>query len=200
MSRLALLALLVVPTLAHADILLLDPPGVAERTDDLPGRDPSFATDGYVAAGILTGKDRHELMAFSGEVGARFERSPVFARAMAVAGTTNLRSGRGTYWEARGGLEARHCSTTGRLCGSAGVDLGVHRASFESNLERSASFQKRDVEVDDGRLDSVIAVPRLTLDGGARVRVRAVLELPYHVREGEDVRGYAFSLALGLGF
>jgi hypothetical protein len=48
--------------------------------------------------------------------------------------------------------------------------------------------------------NSMVVAPRLTIEGGNRVRMRAVLERPYHLYEGGGVGGIAGSLMLGIGF
>jgi hypothetical protein len=126
------------------------------------------------------------------------QRTPLFLRAMANGGVASMPTnpGRGTYAEARAGAELRTCNVTGVLCGSLGLDLGFHRTDYQHvDLSR---MQKR--EGLNETFESTIVVPRFTIDGGNRVRVRGVLELPNHYSEGERTRGLAVSFALGMGF
>ena len=193
MNRIVLVMLTVSASVAHAE---------GEPTDE-PTGDPGR----YAAVGGITGEDRFEYGGIAGELGVRIPGTVLFGRVMAQAGNTGLAklAGRGTYMEGRGGVEARTCIANGMMCGSLGLDVGIHRSHFEhADQSGSPGFQKPqgpDVEVSsDERFDSVVWAPRLTLDGGARVRVRGVLELPNHVRSGGSVTGYAVSLGLGVAF
>jgi hypothetical protein len=198
MKRALLLAITLTSSLARAQ-------SYVDPDDEEPGvpdaREVNKSPDGYVAAGVVTGKDKYELHGGALEGGHRIAKLPLFGRVMGVAGTTSLRSGRGTYTEARGGVEARTCSRTGRLCGSVGLDLGIHRASFTPYVQDTAFQKPATTAVDPNQFDSFITVPRLTLDGGNRVRVRGVLEFPRHDRDNEPtVTGVSVSLALGVAY
>jgi hypothetical protein len=164
----------------------------------------------YVAVGGILGEDRFEYNGIAGEVGMRIGRTPLFGRVMAHAGNASLSelAGRGTYAEGRGGVEVRACRNGRMWCGSLGLDLGIHRGKFE-RLDRTNrgspkpadSLEEEDrFDMIEERFDTTVVAPRLTLDGGGRVRVRGVLELPHHIREGESVTGVAISLSLGVSY
>jgi hypothetical protein len=189
MNRIVLLGLTLTASVAHAE-----------------GRDPVGEPNGYAAVGGITGEDHFEFHGIAGEVGRRLGPTRLFGRVMATAGNTSLpnTAGRGTYAEGRAGVEGRTCSSSGVLCGSLGLDLGIHRSRYKHvDLSNPTGFEKAGASVEDPleeRFDTVVAVPRLTIDGGARVRVRGVFELPQHLHEDGSVTGFAVSLSIGVGF
>ncbi len=191
MNHIALLVITLAASTAHAD-----------EVDDLEGRDQIRAPDTYVAAGAITGHDKFDFGGFGLELGRRLDsRLPLFGRVMGEAGTSSLSTepGRGTFVEGRVGIEARQCTHHGMLCGSIGLDVGVHRGRF-THVDLGMSKRTVDEPSLDEHFDSLIAVPRLTVDGSGRVRVRGTFELPNHLRDQDGVSGYAISLALGVGF
>ena len=188
MIRIGLLTIVLGSSVAYAD------------EGDPDGRNPIGEVTGYVAAGVMTGKDRYELHGFVAEAGKRIERSMFFGRVQATAGTTGLRSGRGTFHEERVGVEARKCTITGIVCASLGVDLGMHRASFKLYVDPATQGKPEMLPAQQQRLDTTVLVPRFTIDGGQRVRVRGVIEMPRHMNDEESLSGVTVSLALGVGF
>jgi hypothetical protein len=189
MNRIVLLGLTITASVAHAE-----------------GRDPVGEPNGYAAVGGITGEDHFEFHGIAGEAGRRLGHTRLFGRVMAQAGNTALpdTAGRGTYVEGRGGVEGRTCNPSGVICGSLGLDLGIHRSRYKHvDLSNPTGFSKAGQVVEDPleeRFDTLVAVPRLTIDGGARVRVRGVLELPQHFHEGGSTTGVAVSLSIGVGF
>lgn len=195
MNRLALLAICS-STIAHAD----------SDTIPSPGRDPIGEPNGYVAGSATVGKDRFQYEAFTVEAGSRLQRWPLFGRLLGSAGNTRSDNfpGTGTFVEGRVGLEGRSCTHQGMICGSLGLDVGMHRGRFD-RIPVDATVNKPEgtpAPIDDGsEFDTVVMVPRLTIDGGARVRMRGVLELPSQVRaEHGSETGYAISIGIGVGF
>ena len=188
MIRIALITVVLGSSVAYADEV------------DPDGRDPIGEPSGYVAAGVMTGKDRYELHGFVAEAGKRIERSMFFGRVQASAGTTGLRSGRGTFHEERAGVEARKCNLTGIVCASLGLDLGMHRSSFKLYVDPATRAKPEMLPTQQQRLDTTVLVPRFTIDGGQRVRVRGVIELPRHLNDEESLSGISISLSLGVGF
>jgi hypothetical protein len=208
---LALLATTLTASAAHADDLITDPLDL-----HAPGTEP----DGYVSAGIVV--DANNGYISKGpvvEIGARLGQSAWFARGMFQGGSM-VRSdepGQGTFGQGSVGIEGRNCGRGGTLCGSAGVDVGFLRGDFDhvtfSNNERVATNEQ---------FNAYLAVPRVTLDAGGRIRFRAVLELPVQMRTSStsmpttalrsasmqndntsDTQfqlGAAFSLSLSVGF
>lgn len=195
MNRIARIALLVA--------VAASPVARADDIDGPPDREVNRAPNGYVSAGLMAGKDHYTTQGFVGEFGRRIYHTPVFGRVMGSAGSTVVTGGRGTFWETRAGVEARTCSPTGMLCGSFGFDLGVRRATADVYVPPTENRKQSMEPVDDpskDNLDSTVFVPRLTIDGGNRVRVRGVLEFPQHMSDNQRISGVAVSLALGVGF
>src|SRR5688572_21771367 len=148
MRRIALLAVVLGSSVAYA-----------EDGDDPVGRDPVGEPNAYTAAGVMTGKDRYELHGFVAEAGKRIEHTMFFGRVLASAGTTGLRSGRGTFHEERAGVEARKCNPTGIVCASLGVDLGMHRSSFKLYVDPATQGKPEMLPTSQQRLDSTVLVP-----------------------------------------
>lgn len=207
MKRIVVLATLGIGTIAHADSYVDPNPDELEVEGREVRRDP----DGYVASGGVTGTfgdnefNQHGLIV---EGGLRLGRTPLFARAMGQFG--NLRRddnpGRGTYLQGRVGGEARTCLNNGMVCFAFGIDVGLHRGRYEwvdvgvgGVLAKPAD--QPSFELPYAELDAVLVAPRLTVDGGGRVRVRGVLERPsLTVDGGKRIDGFAASLTLGLAF
>jgi hypothetical protein len=170
--------------------------------------DPRGAPDGYVASGPVRGQDQYDYLGFILEAGRRIESTPLFGRLFAQTGTNHIQDrrglGRGTYIEGRAGLEARTCRRDGMFCAALGIDVGRHRGRFEPRVDYvpiGRANKLGDTEPLFADFDSTVVAPRLTLDGGARIRARLVVEMPRHFRKGaEDVTGTAVSLALGVAF
>lgn len=197
------LATLVVGPVAHAESYV--------DTDELEveGRELRADPQGYIAAGGVTGSDEFDYHGLLVEGGHRLGGTPLFARVMGQAG--NLRRddnpGRGTFVEGRVGGEARGCINRGMLCLSFGIDVGLHRGRYEWVDVGSGGVNAKPADEPPApgfrysELDSVIVAPRLTADGGGRVRVRAVLERPSQTIGGNKrIDGFAGSIALGLAF
>jgi hypothetical protein len=189
--------------LAPVLILTLASTAFAEGTEPAPLRQEP---GGYAAVAAVVGEDRFEFGGIAGELGKRIGQTTLFGRVMAQAGNTNLANdpGRGTYTQARAGVEARNCMYAGKVCGSIGLDVGVHRSRYEhvdlgANAAKARGAAAGENPLEE-RFDSVIAVPRFTLDGGGRIRVRGVVELPQHMRDGDSVSGFGLSLAVGVAF
>lgn len=181
--------------------------------DGVPGRELDRDPDGYISAGAITGTDHFDYGGVVLEGGRRvghLRETPLFIRAMGHAGGTKTSDnpGHGTYVEGRVGIEGRNCTRSGMFCASVGLDVGLHRGRYERVEfdEHGRPINKPVVEAPSEpstfeSFDSMVVAPRLTLDGGNRVRVRGVLERPYHiVSGGEGVGGVAASLMLGLAF
>lgn len=198
-------------TIAILVLSLISSPAVAED-EVFPGRELDREPDTYVSSGAISGSDHFRYGGVVLEAGRRIGRlreTPLFVRAMGHAGNTHVdgNPGRGTYVEARTGIEGRNCTRGGMLCASVGLDVGIHRGRYQHielddngrPVSKPANEPPPEAAKFD-RFDSTVIAPRLTLDGGNRVRVRAVLERPYHLRADGGVGGVAGSLMLGLGF
>lgn len=217
MSRAVLLAVTLAASLGS----------VARADDDVPSSDPlelhapGDQPDGYIAGGLIW----DDIQGFQSrgaiiDAGQRLGRLPWFVRGTFEAGAVarSDEPGHGVFTELRGGLEARSCQSGGMLCGSAGADVGVRRGYFDHVLYAQNGSRSEFTE----SLDSIVAVPRLTIDAGGRIRFRGVLELPIRMRTSGDAAdagtsargavtppgvgdrqfglGYSLTLAIAVGF
>jgi hypothetical protein len=188
MSRFVLVAVMLAPVLARAE-----------------GDDPRGQPNGYAAVGGTVGEDHYDSHGIVGEGGMRLGQTPWFGRVLAATGNTKLTNepGRGTYVEGRIGLEGRRCHYNGVVCGSLGLDVGAHSGTFEhvdlSNATRlrAANSSTPSLEED---FNATVLAPRLTIDGGSRVRVRGVFEVPSYITDHGSTTGIAASLALGVSW
>jgi hypothetical protein len=189
MTRFMLIALMLVPAVTRAD----------------DGVESIGQPKAYAAVGGTVGENRYDFHGIAGELGMRLGRTPLFGRVMAGAGNTKLTGdpGRGTYVEGRVGAEGRLCRYDGVVCGSLGLDVGAHHGSYQhvdlqnqlkpiGNGTSTPSLQED--------FDATVLAPRLTIDGGARVRVRGVIEMPSYITDHGSVTGIAASLSLGVGW
>jgi hypothetical protein len=157
---------------------------VSTASDDpMEQHRPGDAPSGYVSAGAAAGGGYFDSKGFVIDAGKRIGRSSWFMRGLFQGGNSSLTTepGRGTYMEARAGLEVRSCRHGGMVCGSAGLDAGVHRGEFNHVLFTGGRHEYIE------RFDSVVVAPRITLDAGGRIRFRVALELPMHMRDSESI-------------
>jgi hypothetical protein len=179
---------------------------------------PGDQPNGYISAGAGAGGGYFDSKGFVLDAGKRIGRSSWFMRGAFLGGNSSLsfEPGRGTYMEARAGVEARACGRGGMVCGSAGLDAGIHREEFDHVVFTGGRHEY--VE----RFDSVVLAPRVTLDAGGRMRFRVSVELPMHMRDSgslernvaarstmpmaqpqqdnQYITGLAASFSLALGF
>jgi len=211
MNRVVLLALMFAPSVAAAD----DPP-----SDPLDVHAPGDEPDGYIASGAVWGESQgYAANGVTFEIGKRIYRSSWFARGIIEAGAVDRsdEAGRGSFAELAAGMERRGCTGGGMLCVSGGLDLGIHGGEFHHVIYTPDGRPHESSE----RLDALVAVPRLTVDAGGRIRFRGVLELPVNIRADSSqmtmiaargdasptvesghqfVSGFALSLAIAVGF
>ena len=192
-------------------LLVVSSATAAAENDVTAGREIDRAPDVYISSGAIAGTDHFKFGGVVIEAGRRIGRlreTPLFIRGMAHGGNTKVEGnpGRGTYLEARAGLEGRNCTRTGMLCASVGVDLGIHRGRYE-HVDLDANGRPLNKPIADEmptsefeNFNSTVVAPRLTIDGGNRVRMRAVVERPYHISREGGVGGLSGSLMLGLAF
>jgi len=217
MSRAVPLALTLVASLASV---------AGADDDEVPSSDPlevhapGDQPDGYIAGGLIW----DDIQGFQSrgaliDAGQRLGRMPWFVRGTFEGGAVarSDEPGHGVFTELRGGLEARACQGGGMLCGSVGADVGVRRGYFNHVLYAPNGSRAEFTE----SLDSIVAVPRLTVDAGGRIRFRGVLELPLRMRTSDQTDdgaiargavmppgiadrqfglGYSLTLAIAVGF
>jgi hypothetical protein len=154
----------------------------ADERDPLDAHVPGNQPDGYASGGGTIGTSQGYVssgLAF--DAGSRLGSSLWFGRAMGQVGTIHRSDepGRGTFAEGRVGAEARSCTYGGMACGSAGLDVGIRRADFTHvTFAPGERFETSET------LDALVAVPRVTLDAGGRIRFRVSVELPISMRDG----------------
>lgn len=147
----------------------------------------SANTDTYLATGGVASVDRFVHLGVAVEGGQRIGDSYVFARGQLGSGMSGGAIGRGSYRQARAGIEARDCIAVSWICGFTGVDLGVGR---ERLFVPYADDPVRHVT-------GVSAVPRVGFDGGSSIRIRVALELPIY---DASVIGGGASFGVGYTF
>ena len=173
MRRIALFAVILSASVVRAD----------ER-DPLDAHVPGNQPDGYASGGGVIGTSQgYVLNGLVFDAGSRLGSSPLFGRAMGQVGTIHRSDepGRGTFAEGRVGAEARGCTYGGMACGSAGLDVGIRRADFTH-----VTFAPGERFETPESLDALVAVPRITLDAGGRIRFRVSVELPVAMRNGDS--------------
>lgn len=132
----------------------------------------STALVGYLATGGGASLDRFLHLGVHVEGGHRIGESLLYARGQLSSGMSgdSDEARRGTFRQARAGLEARDCLDGGWLCGFTGLDLGYGRERLMVPYADDAI----------AHVTGVSAVPRVGFDGGTSIRVRVSLELPVH--------------------
>ncbi|HEU0037291.1 MAG TPA: hypothetical protein VFQ53_42060 [Kofleriaceae bacterium] len=153
-------------------------------------------TDAYVGGGGMLSQDEAVLAGAYGEGGIRIAGSPVFAHVLVQGGTAVhlFADNGGSFYDLRGGAEARGCIVRGSICGSAGLDLGVHRGTYVTIGE--ALFETEGQEMSE-HFASTLVVPRLAVDYGEAIRFRGMIEAPYYVDtsgQHESHIGASFSM------
>jgi hypothetical protein len=146
-------------------IILFAAPARAE-----PPVDHTAYVEGGVTGGFAFGPGLAVYGAGTVEGGARLNTGPLWLHGFVAEGVLAGIDGYGmtlssNYLQLRGGLEARRCTGGRIVCVGGGIDAGYRR--------------ERLVAMDDGiRDDSIIVVPRATLDlGGGHLRFRTSFEI-----------------------
>lgn len=154
---------------------------------------------GYLAGSVIASNDALQSGGFALDVSRRMGDTPAFFHFVAHGGrqASVMEPLPGSYTELRGGFEGRTCTSRAFLCAAAGVDLGLHFATYEDpDGDELIAFT-------DGAHDSVVLAPRVAIDAGYKLRMRVAFELPLHaaINEGsKNVAGAALSIGLGMGF
>jgi hypothetical protein len=115
--------------------------------------------------------------------GVRLADSSIFARAQLTAGRGHGWSYDDTYTQVRIGIESRGCER--RVCGALGLDAGIEHVRELGQMSTATR---------------PIAIPRVTLEYGDRLRVRGALELPVQAGSAEVVVGLAALAGVTYGF
>lgn len=171
----------------------------AESYEPMPSARP--AKDGYIGLGLELGGQRALMGGIKLDGGMRLGDTPWFARAQLTAGGSGSD---GDYQQVRAGVEARSCGLGGWVCGFAGLDVGYQH---DNMIDEPITFWSGD-HTGDGPPDEMteahdlMAVPRVGLEVGTPIRVRAALDLPMTTRldERENRSGAALSLGVAYAF
>jgi hypothetical protein len=115
--------------------------------------------------------------------GARLATSSMFARAQLAAGRGFGWSYDDTYTQARVGIESRGCER--RVCGGLGLDAGIEHVREIGEMSTATT---------------PIAIPRVTVEFGERLRVRGALELPIQAQSEGVTVGLAALAGVTYGF
>jgi hypothetical protein len=145
---------------------------------------------GYVAFGGTAGVHAYSYAGPTFEGGTRFGGLPVFGRLELAAGlATDWQEPAGWFQQTRVGLELRPCTREGRLCGFAGIDLGLAIAQYTTNPDTMNGEDSY----------GWLSVARTGVDAAAgSVRIRGALEATQHtpLLVGASGRGLALNLAV----
>jgi hypothetical protein len=163
---------------------------------------PAVAKDGYIGVGAEFGGQRALMGGVKIDGGHRLGDTPWFARAQVTGGASGSD---GNYQQVRAGVEARGCLLGGLLCGFAGVDAGyqhdhmMDKPWFNWGCSDTNPCSDRMDEVD---AHDLMAVPRVGVELGTPIRLRAALDIPFTTRldEHETRAGAALSLGVGYAF
>lgn len=150
----------------------------------------------YVETGAMAGANARLLtLAATLDAGYHLENTALWfhVRVAAGAGGELFATGNGSMTQVRAGVELRSCAFDGVLCAMAGVDLGYQHTSFTGHDD---SWFSDETSPDMTTVTTeMIAVPRVGLDVGGRVRFRPGLELDVGPR-GVDGANATLALAL----
>ena len=135
--------------------------------------------DHYVETGAMAGANS-ELLTIAGTVegGLHLSETPIWLRAGIATGVGGelFAAGHGEFLQLRAGAETRSCAWNGVLCGIVGVDLAYQHTAFTGH--DTLSFGENVTRTDmSSTTAEMIAIPRIGLDVGGRVRFRPSLEL-----------------------
>ena len=151
--------------------------------------------------GAELGGQRALMGGISLDGGVRLGDTPLFAHARV---TTGASGSDGSYQQLRAGVESRGCIAQGWVCAFAGLDLGYQHDHMIDKpwfwwSGDDGSNQPPIMETD---AHDLMAVPRVGVELGTPIRVRAALDIPFTTRldEPETRAGAAVSLGLGYAF
>ncbi len=149
------------------------------------------SADTYLSTGAGASRDAFVHLGVHVEGGHRIGETILFARGQVSSGMSgnNEETQRGTFRQARAGLEARDCFTGEWLCGFTGVDVGYGRERLMVPYADATNGVTH--------VTGISAVPRVGFDGGSGVRVRVSLEVPVYKA---SVVGGGASMGFGYSF
>jgi hypothetical protein len=183
--------LLTLATVAHADVT--EP--TTELTTTAVGP-VTAAPHGYVESGVMAGGN-NDLLTIGATIDAGFhlDHTPfwIHARVAGGAGDKLFGVGTGSLFQVRAGVESRSCAFDGVVCAMAGVDLGLQHTTWTGHDE--SWFSDSTPPDMTTTIDRFVAVPRVGLDIGGRVRFRPSLEADI---DGQGVSGANLDLALAV--
>lgn len=156
--------------------------------DSYDAPEPTRVSNVYASVSGLASVDQLFRFGMAAEAGKRMEGTPVFVRGLVGGGDATNWSANGSYWTVRLGLEARGCVARQWVCGFAGVDVGgTHDRMTDDNTQMTRERT------------NPLLVPRVAVQAGQRLHVRAAFELPMSPSRDQSV-GAAASLGVGFAF
>jgi len=184
--------LLTLATVAHADVA--EP--TTELTTTAAMQPVATAPHAYVETGVMAGGN-NDMITLGATVDAGFhlDHTPfwIHARVAGGAGDKLFGVGRGSLFQARAGVESRSCAFDGVVCAMAGLDVGLQHTTWTGH--DASWFSDSHPPDKTTTVDRHVAVPRVGLDIGGRVRFRPSLEADI---DGQGVSGANVDLALAV--
>lgn len=184
--------LLTLATVAHAEVG--EPTTELETAVTVPPL--TTAPHAYVQTGVMAGGN-NDLITLGATVDAGFhlDHTPfwIHARVAGGAGGKLFATGTGSLFQVRAGVESRSCAFDGVVCAMAGLDLGLQHTTWTGHDD--PWFSDSVAPDMTTTIDRFVAVPRVGLDIGGRVRFRPSLEADV---DGQGVSGVNLDLALAV--
>lgn len=174
-----------------AALLALMATAASASAESYDATQPAKQAIGYVGVGAMFGFQRDVVGGFFIDGGKRIGTTPLFLHGQLTGGKSGAD---GSYVQLRAGVEARTCVVRELFCGVVGVDTGYQR---DQMITRELLGNPA-MEVD---AHDALLVPRVGLEAGTKVRLRAMAEAPLFKRlnSGEGTNtgtGIAFSVAV----
>ena len=171
----------------------------AESPEQALAASASPEKHGDVSVGVEVGNMRTLATGYHLDGSRQLSDLPLFVHGRIAAGTTGTD---GSYQQVRGGVDARQCVLGKLLCGFAGVDVGYRHDHVVDYPHYVYEPPRPEGRMEPFHAHDVLAVPRVGLELGAPVRLRAAVELPMWARvdEADSGRGVMFTVDMGYAF
>jgi hypothetical protein len=164
--------------------------------ESLDGTPAAPAKDGYIGLGVELGDQRALMGGVKLDGGYRLGESPLFARAQITGGKSGSD---GDYQQLRAGVEARGCVIRELFCGFAGVDAGYqHDNMIDQSIWLGDASDRPSPAMTEAH--DLMAVPRVGIELGTPIRLRAALDVPVTTRLDERENRIGAVLSLGVGY